>query len=431
MKMTPPLTIAVLPVGEFDAELVKSQFESKVSALKHLGPHLMVADPISDQAEAQRLVPALAAGMPDLLVIIALRGLSAQAQEAAARLSRTPCLLWPIEGRYALPSSVLAAGALREANIPVELLYGPPDHPISLARLQCVTRTATAFSRIRRSRIGVVGGVFPNLVSCRYDPQVVSTRLGTTLLPISFQAVRDSTRLAAQRVAEVEGLGQVITEAYDVIATDKSALEAGLHLHLALKQIAQEQELDGFATECWTSLPKELGLNPCLGFIDDTYALACEGDVMLCVSLLLVRYLTGTSAYVGDLYDLNLDGQLTLIHCGAPASLASNKGEVALGKSQLALERGFETITCRPRLASGPVTLFRFYGRECDKLHVASAELLSCEQSPNLAVKLKINGSRWDFLDRCLGNHYLVVAGDIRQELALLARWLDIAVFET
>jgi hypothetical protein len=42
-------------------------------------------------------------------------------------------------------------------------------------------------------------------------------------------------------------------------------------------------------------------MNPCLGFIEDAYTLACEGDVMLCISLLMARYLTGASAYAGDL----------------------------------------------------------------------------------------------------------------------------------
>ncbi len=53
-------------------------------------------------------------------------------------------------------------------------------------------------------------------------------------------------------------------------------------------------------------------MNPCLGFIEDEYTLACEGDVMLCISLLVVRYLTGASAFNGDLFDLDLDGMLTL-----------------------------------------------------------------------------------------------------------------------
>ena len=134
---------------------------------------------------------------------------------------------------------------------------------------------------------------------------------------------------------------------------------------------------------------------------------------------------------MGDLYDLYLDGVMTLIHCGAPAALARYRRAVVLGRSQVALERGYETVTCRPMLAPGQATIFRFYGRDCDKLHLAMGELLSSDLSPSLAVKLQLAGSRWDFLKLCAGNHYVVVPGDIRPELNLLARWLDITIFET
>ncbi len=251
------------------------------------------------------------------------------------------------------------------------------------------------------------------------------------MVPISFKETRNSIQSISQRMSDVEQLQQEITTSYTINDVDLNTLDKGIQLHLALKQVALEQKLDGFATECWSGFPKELGLNPCMGFIEDAYTLACEGDVMLCISLLLVRYLTGSSAYVGDLYDLDLDGILTLIHCGAPASLTSSDGEVMLSKSQLALERGFETMTCRPPLVNGPVTLFRFYGQECDKLHLASGELLGSELSPNLTVNIQLNSNRWDFLEQCFGNHYIVVAGDIRSELKLLAKWLGITIFET
>jgi L-fucose isomerase-like protein len=168
-----------------------------------------------------------------------------------------------------------------------------------------------------------------------------------------------------------------------------------------------------------------------MGFIEDAYALACEGDVMLCVSLVMVRHLTGRNAYVGDLYDLDMAGILTLVHCGAPATLAADRSQVVLGRSQLALERGFETLTCRPQLHPGPVTLFRLYGERCDGLHLAAGELQSSEQSPSLEAKIKLDGNRWDFLDQCFGNHYVVAAGDIRKEMRLLGKWMDIKVFET
>jgi L-fucose isomerase-like protein len=431
MKTINTTTIAALPIGEFDTDLVKNEFDAIIRAFNHPTTNLIVADAVSDEEAARQSTQVLSEKRPDLLLIIVLRGLSARAIETAALLSHVPVLIWPIQGRHSLPSSTLAVGALQESRVPVELLYTPPDYPDSLERLQLITRAARAFSQIHQSRIGIIGDLFPNLISCRYDPQIVSSRLGTTLVSISYKEIRDSIQSISQHIREIEQLRQEIAMMCIGSEVDGNALDAGLRLHLALKQVALEQKIDGFATECWSGFPRELGLNPCMGFIEDAYVLACEGDVMLCLSLLMVRYLTGTNAYVGDLYDLDMDGILTLTHCGAPASLASNKREVVLAKSQLALERGFETITCQPRLNRGTVTLFRFYGSECNQLHMTLGELLGSELSPNLTVKVKVNGNRQNFLEQCFGNHYLMVSGDIRSELKLLGKWMSITIHET
>lgn len=424
-------SISVLPIGEIDTDIIRDEFKSVIRTFDGLGADLLILDPVSDENNARQSVQELSHRKLDLLVLIPLRGLSAQTLEAAALTIHTPCLICPVQGRFALPSSALAIGALQDSKIPVELLYAPYDHPDFVERLHCITRTARAFSRIRRSRVGIIGGLFPNLVSCRYDPQIVNSRLGVTLIPISFEEIRKRIQSIATNVNNSKQLQGEITASYKIDSADLNALNRGVQLHLALKQVAVEQNIDGFATECWSGFPRELGLNPCMGFIEDSYTLACEGDVMLCISLLLVQYLIGTSAYVGDLYDLDMNSILTFIHCGAPASIASNKEGIVVSKSQVALDRGFETITCRPPLDKGSVTLFRFYGRECDKLHLAYGELLGSELSPNLTVKVKLNGNRWDFLDQCFGNHYIVVTGDIRSELKLLGKWLGIRIFET
>jgi L-fucose isomerase-like protein len=222
-----------------------------------------------------------------------------------------------------------------------------------------------------------------------------------------------------------------LSRIYGIDPADANIFVSGINLHESLKRIAQEQKIDGFAVECWSAFPREIGLNPCLGFIEDAYTLACEGDVLLCIALLTSNYLTGTSAYAGDLFDLDMDGTLTLVHCGAPASLARDRKDVVIERSQLAHERGFENLTCRPRLEQGPVTLYRFYGSQCNKLHLAFGELIACERSPNLNVSIRICGDRWNFLEQCFGNHYVVTAGDLRNELKLLCKWLDIAVIET
>ncbi len=329
---------------------------------------------------------------------------------------------------FALSSSALAAGALHETGFPVELLYAPPNHPDLMEQFRSIAKAAKAYSGLKQCRIGVIGGLFPNLVSCRYDTQKVNSQLGITIVPITFDEIRESMqKLDGDSLPP----NSQIPFPYTINTGDKKALNAGLMLHNSLKRIAGEKKLDGFAAECWTGFPRELGLNPCLGFMEDCYTLACEGDLMLCVTLLIIRYLTGVFAYAGDIYDLSMDGILKLVHCGGPASLARNKKEVVFEKSQAASAKGFETMTCKPQLDPGPVTLIRLYGFESLKMHVAFGNLTHSESSPDLGVHIELSGDRWKFLEQCFGNHYAVAPGDIRNELRLLCKWLGITLFET
>ena len=192
-----------------------------------------------------------------------------------------------------------------------------------------------------------------------------------------------------------------------------------------------EKQLDGIVVECWSGFPRELGMNPCLGLLEDAYTLACEGDLVLCIALLLIRYLTGVFAFVGDVYDVDLDSNLLLVHCGAPASLAANKRNVVLEKSHASQALGFETMTCKPRLDPGTVTLLRLYGSGGNQLHMALGELINSDTSPDLKVSVRLTGDRWHFLEHCYGNHYIVAPGDVRKVLQLLCKWLGITPVET
>ena len=114
--MTDTTIIRALPIGEIDTDVIRSEFESIIGVFNGLGTDLLVVDPVSDEESARRSVEELSRRNPDLLVIIPLRGLTAQAIEAAVLTSRTPCLICPTQGRFALPSSALAVGALRESR---------------------------------------------------------------------------------------------------------------------------------------------------------------------------------------------------------------------------------------------------------------------------------------------------------------------------
>src|SRR5678816_1833931 len=137
--MTNTTIIAALPIGEIDTDMLSSDFESIIGAFKGLGTDLFVANPVSDMESARQSVQELSKKKPDLLLLIPLRGLSAQIIETAVLTSHSPCVICPIQGRFALPSSTLAIGALQESKVPVELLYAPPDHPDFMERVHRIT----------------------------------------------------------------------------------------------------------------------------------------------------------------------------------------------------------------------------------------------------------------------------------------------------
>jgi L-fucose isomerase-like protein len=101
----------------------------------------------------------------------------------------------------------------------------------------------------------------------------------------------------------------------------------------------------------------------------------------------------------------------------------------------IAAECGFQTVVCRPRMDAGPATVFRLFGAGCDTLHVAAEcgfqTVLGAESGTDMRLQAKLRGDRWDFLRWCLGNHYVVAPGDVREELLLLSKWLGITVHET
>lgn len=211
----------------------------------------MLAAPVTDEDSARQSVAELSRNDPDLLLIITLRGLSAQIVETACLTSHIPCLICPVQGNFALPSSALARGALRQANRPVEMLYPSADHEGLAERLEPILRAARAFTRLGKTRIGMVGGLYPNLVSCRYDPQIVSSRLGVSLFHIPFDALRTLIQTSAGSIELLDTLSAGALESNKVKSSDRNALQQGLRLHQALTHIAREQGL--------TALPRNAG----------------------------------------------------------------------------------------------------------------------------------------------------------------------------
>ncbi|OPX22366.1 MAG: hypothetical protein B1H02_06275 [Candidatus Latescibacteria bacterium 4484_107] len=438
MNPTRKPQVGLIAVGDAEVEEQKRDCEALIEGIRGFdvdieGIRGFDVEPISKGIKAnagqiELAVEDLSSHALDVLVIAVLRG--AQAIQRAAESIDCPCIIRVVKERWAWPSSALALGALKEKREKVRLVYGSDDDKDVLNEFRESLRAAFALSRLRRSRFGVIGSLFPNLVSRNYDKTRIKVRLGIEIVKISFEEVRQEISAVSEDVHAIESLRRNIHDRFTVEAAE-SVLTPGIKLHLALKRIAKKHGLDGFAIECWTGMPEEIGLNPCLGFVEDDYTIACEGDVLTCIAAHTIRYLTGINPYTGDVYDLDNENILTLVHCGAPASLAHDPKSVTISESVQAGERGFPTAVCRPHIENGDVTVLSLYGKGCDYVHLSTGEWIETRRDEKMWVKIRLAGERRAFLEACLANHYVVVPGNVLKELELLCEWLDIGIVKT
>jgi len=424
MKIKPRL--GILGIGDSKNKGQESDYQEIISFVeKHKGEIIDYGIGIK-AGNIKGTIKKLSHNKLDLLILVCLQGQSAQVLKSIAEKVDCPCLIWATKGGWAWSSSALAIGAIKEKRKDVKIIYGSPKDPDIKKELGRIISVAVTISRLKDCRIGKIGGLFPNLVSCKYGRDVIKSKLGVELVDISFREVKNTMDKVSEDVKSIKKFQKEIENKF-VIAVEERVLIKGIILHLALKKISQKNSLGVFAIECWRRFPEEIGLNPCFGFVADDYLIACEGDVLTGTCCQIARSLTGISPYVGDIFDLDKRNVLSLLHCGAPASLKKNERPVVISESIEGREKGFPAPTCYPEVKRGVVTVLRLYGRKKMFLHMVKGELIDNSiYQGKFMVKVNLNTDRKKFIEDCLGNHYVIVPANVEEEMKLLCNWLDI-----
>ena len=108
--MNDMLSVAVLPIGEFDFPSVKTEYEAILGAFERLGADLIIADPAVDETEGQRSVQGLMEQKPDLLLLVPLRGLARRRWRQPGGRARRPACCGPSRAGLRSPAAPWLSG---------------------------------------------------------------------------------------------------------------------------------------------------------------------------------------------------------------------------------------------------------------------------------------------------------------------------------
>lgn len=298
-----------------------------------------------------------------------------------------------------LAASMEILSYLRQHQLQGEIIHGSVDY--IKRRIDLLTQATSAKTRLKGCRLGVIGEPSDWLISSAADYERVKSLLGIELIDIPMKEL-------------LETLGSTpMTTPKESSETEKiqQALPGANQIYLALKQLTERYQLQGFTLRCFDLLSavKNTGCLALAKLNSEGYVAGCEGDVPAMLSMMISRALTGISGFQANPARINPEtGEMLFAHCTIPLNMVE----------RFELDTHFESgigVGIRGYMKPGSVTLFKVSGN-LSRNFIQEGELTDNQAQPDLCrtqqiIRLDDPSQTHYFLTNPIGNHHIIIPG--------------------
>jgi len=339
-----------------------------------------------------------------------------------------PIILLACDRANSLPAALEMLPRLRDMGKDVKLIFAKEYDEDVFRALESFLATRKAVRRLKETTLGIFGSPSPWLIGCTTDYRLLEDKFGLTIKRLDlltlYKEYQEVSHSDAEDVAKrvVDGVGELKETSYETV------VEA-TRLYLAAKKIAEKETLDALAVKCFEIIPV-VNNTACLTvskLIDEGVIAGCEGDINATVSMILLSYLTNQPVWLANPASVDYErNTLTLAHCTVATSLVSDPKKIVL-RSHFESGRG---ISIQGPVKKDKVTLIRLGGPRLGKMMILSGQIVDTDMNYGYMcrtqVEVKLNGSVVNFLDEPLGNHLVMVPGDVVERLVEVCDLLQI-----
>jgi L-fucose isomerase-like protein len=187
---------------------------------------------------------------------------------------------------------------------------------------------------IRRARYGQIGARPDAFWTCRFDEKQLQ-RLGPTTVTLDLSEVIGGANRLKDDDPDVKALVKDIKSYADASAVSVATLFKMAKLELFVRRWAQQNALDAFAIQCWTSIQLNYGICSCttMSRLTDAFMpAACEADIIGTLSMHACQLASGQVAALADWNNLHNDDDdlVNIWHCGVfPKALARQQPKLS------------------------------------------------------------------------------------------------------
>jgi len=399
---------------------VGSAYDSVREAISRLAVELQFKPIVAPLVTSSNYTPEPMLDVDGVVVVTLSGGTDRMIYNIVSKLGK-PSLVYAHPGENSLASVREALAALRESGFRVTVAYGSLGEVSQ--RIKGWLSAVASLGSLKGSRLGLVGEPEPWLLNIR-DPELVKSRFGVEVVKIDWDymlklGLEAEGSLVESKVRELKGI-------FQAVEVSDSDLEKAVRVYYGLKRVVEEYRLDAVAVEARDMLVEDLrDYGPYLAVA----LLSSEGvpadyevDVEAILTKLLVYKLTRRSSFMANLTRVDVErGTIVLSHCTIPVDMI----EASRSRLTTYFETG-RTVAIRGRVREGEtVTILRLGGSKLDKMLVAKGVVVNGDiGDPNLCrtqVEVRVYGSPLKLVDESIGNHMVMVYGDIVDQLKVVA----------
>jgi L-fucose isomerase-like protein len=331
----------------------------------------------------------------------------------------SPTLLIAHPGHNSLPASLEVLARIRQDGGEGRILYGSPQAIGEGLRQELAL--ANAWNTFRFSRIGVIGEPSDWLVASDVDRAFLKGRLSIELVHVAMDDLLGRIEKAAVPRKDVNAF---VKGAAAVVEASGDDVRGAVQIYYGLRSLIDEHRLSACTVRCF-DIVKRLKNSGCYALSrlnDEGVPAGCEGDLQSLFSLYLAYLLSGQTAFMANIADVDAPGRsIGIAHCMCPLSMAPSYTVRSHFESGLG-------VGIAGTIPGGPCTLFRLGGERLGELFIREgtiAETTVREDLCRTQVRVRTTDPVDDLLTAPLGNHHILVAGHHRETIErFCARYL-------
>lgn len=353
------------------------------------------------------------------IIIIATGGTENFAQQIIKK-SNTPILMLANSQKNSL-AAALEIKSYFASNKNLQLFYYENIEELE-KKIQLFRKSMETIQAINKAKVGIIGKPSDWLLTS----QNISSfgQFTTEMIKIDIEEVNKNFQLV-----DYSSSTESIKDKFKEINVSDKDLENSERVFEVINRMVSDYKLDALTIRCFDLLKFKYTACMALSRLnDDKITAGCEGDLFALFTMMVAQQLSGKETWMANPASINKnENTLVLAHCTIPTNMLANFDETNLSTH---MESDLSTAIQGP-LKKSDITVLRF-GGYFNKLLYSTGKIVETNmKDPNLCrtqVKIKLDMDISCWIDNSLGNHNILVYGDISDLLQEFCRCSDINI---